>query len=330
MRHEINIGIYRDAGIGDTVQLTAFCKAVKMKFTPCVITAYVRKHCVQVLEDNPNIDNPQAVSGNWLKEVEDLRKRYEIFIDCRYVTKIYFNNPAFAIETPKIEGFDYLFDKFTSSNRFILDYGINTFYLPFISTNLRGTPDDMWIKTTKPEGFPDNGKYVVLHTDSSNAPTKSWFSDYWNEVGEYLKSKGMKVVLVGTIGEHKIACDFDFRCKTNIFETAYIIKHAGLFVGVDTGLAHIARAVRTKSVVLFGPTSPVLFGYPENINIQVGDCRNCFGRSGFWFWSCPENGYSLCMRQLTPELVKSTLQAVLFEKPEIPAGESGEGLLEKK
>jgi len=48
----------------------------------------------------------------------------------------------------------------------------------------------------------------------------------------------------------------DLSGKTNLASLAAIIKDAGLFCGVDTAAMHLADAMRTSCLALFGPTNP--------------------------------------------------------------------------
>jgi len=51
--------------------------------------------------------------------------------------------------------------------------------------------------------------------------------------------------------------------RTDIRSLAALVASARLVVCGDTGLAHLASAYRTPSVVLFGPTSPTVWGPPD-------------------------------------------------------------------
>jgi ADP-heptose:LPS heptosyltransferase len=50
--------------------------------------------------------------------------------------------------------------------------------------------------------------------------------------------------------------------RTGLLELAAVVAAAGRIVCGDTGVAHLATAFRTPSVVLFGPTAPDLWGPP--------------------------------------------------------------------
>ena len=327
MKTKISVGISRIGGIGDTIFLSAFAKAVRMKYFPCEITVFVREDSLDVLTGDPNIDHI-SLGPITIKELEPIRKRFEIFFDCRYATRTYFNNPAFDDGDSKI-----LFRKYHSlwggsvgANRFLIDYGINTFALPFITTNLNASPDDLFI-WRKEYQLPFKG-FIALHTDSAQAPTKGWFHDYWQEVIKCLSRHKVPVVLVGLLTKDKYKnVALDLRGKTDIHQVADVIAKAKLLIGTESGLVHIARAVKTQSIVLFGPTSPALFGYSDNINIQSGACRNCFCGGPFWFLSCYKYSYPKCMREITPKMVIEHLNSLFSEVNEPSGIKSGEDLV---
>jgi len=96
--------------------------------------------------------------------------------------------------------------------------------------------------------------------------------------------------------------------KTNLDESAHIIKHADLVFTGDTGLMHMAAALRKKIVVLWGNTTPAFGMYPyygttdqsrfvsfENKN---AGCRPC---SKLGFSKCPK-GHFDCMEKLVIDL----------------------------
>ena len=52
--------------------------------------------------------------------------------------------------------------------------------------------------------------------------------------------------------------------RTDVLGLAALVAAAGRVVCGDTGVAHLATALRTPSVVLFGPISPALWGPPPD------------------------------------------------------------------
>ena len=66
--------------------------------------------------------------------------------------------------------------------------------------------------------------------------------------------------------------DVDLVGKTTIPELMALLKQATLHFDMECGMVHLRHFLcRKPSVVLFGPTSPILKGYPENINLRRDD-----------------------------------------------------------
>lgn len=119
---------------------------------------------------------------------------------------------------------------------------------------------------------------------------RAWSTEKIKKVIEYLRSKNLQVVLFGGKDEEKdleIIKDvlYDTKVcnyvnKTIITESAFLAKHCDLVVGVDTGMQHIADAVGTKTISIFGPTNPKTHGaYSEKTEfLEVTcDCKYCYG-----------------------------------------------------
>jgi len=98
-------------------------------------------------------------------------------------------------------------------------------------------------------------RIVVFHC-SSNTIEKDWPRDKWNQLARYIGAKyGYCVVEVGL---HPILSDSgnllyrNLAGKLSILETAEVIGRAKLFIGIDSGPAHMANAVGVKGVLLLG------------------------------------------------------------------------------
>jgi ADP-heptose:LPS heptosyltransferase len=52
--------------------------------------------------------------------------------------------------------------------------------------------------------------------------------------------------------------------RTDLLELAAIVATARRVISTDTGIAHLATALRTPSVILFGPTPPSRWGPPPD------------------------------------------------------------------
>lgn len=95
--------------------------------------------------------------------------------------------------------------------------------------------------------------YIVLHC-RSNSVLKDWDDLKWNQLTADLHKMGHKTVEVGmprTVNDDS-DMHIDFTGKKSLQQVARIIDEAALFIGIDSGFAHVACATRTPSVILLG------------------------------------------------------------------------------
>ena len=99
--------------------------------------------------------------------------------------------------------------------------------------------------------------------------------------------------------------DVDLVGKTNLDEVKILLKRAESHIDGEGGMTHLRRAMKGgPSVVLFGPTEPTLYGYPQNLNLRASYCRACEWADPNWSAVCPRTGGKAeCMERLTPEFV---------------------------
>ncbi|MCK9545063.1 MAG: hypothetical protein M0R03_23855, partial [Novosphingobium sp.] len=81
-----------------------------------------------------------------------------------------------------------------------------------------------------------------------------------------------------------------------------------LHISNEGGIVHLAHSLGTKSVVLFGPTNPTLYGYPDNFNIYYEKCPSCWWTVTGWSSKC-RSGHKTCVNvdQIEVEEVYSTI-----------------------
>jgi ADP-heptose:LPS heptosyltransferase len=79
-------------------------------------------------------------------------------------------------------------------------------------------------------------------------------------------------------------------------------------------LVHLAKTVGRRSIVLFGPTDPKLFGYKENINLHTNACPPCFWKKNDWHKNCMLDKDFACMWSIRPDAVNKAINQMLFEE----------------
>ena len=113
--------------------------------------------------------------------------------------------------------------------------------------------------------------YVVLHP-SPRWRYKQWTDEGWRSLIRHLLERGLTVVVTGGPGDderrylERVVGDIQSPSliplpgRLSLAQTADLIRHARLFVGVDTATTHVAAATGTPVVAVFGPTDPVAWG----------------------------------------------------------------------
>lgn len=118
-------------------------------------------------------------------------------------------------------------------------------------------------------GISSDSRLVVIHP-GAGADIKLWTPEGFGSLVRHLvDSRGAKVAITGSTGEKPLAKEIaalsgrdvaDLAGLLTVGELAAVLAAAGLAIGVDNGPMHLAAAVGTPTVRLFGPTDPSLYG----------------------------------------------------------------------
>jgi hypothetical protein len=94
---------------------------------------------------------------------------------------------------------------------------------------------------------------AVIHPFASN-PQKRWPLESFQELGAQLEQLG-RVQWCRGPEEHLEKA----HCVENLYELGTWLATASVFIGNDSGVSHLAAAVGTPVVALFGPTDPAIW-----------------------------------------------------------------------
>jgi len=156
----------------------------------------------------------------------------------------------------------------------------------------------------------------------------SWEAKNWSDEGylgliqQILADRMLKVVLLGDASQAELAANLtakintpdviDLVGRTSLPQLAAVLKAAAVGVGPDSGPGHIAAAVKTPFVTLFGPTSPqrtAPFGC-EQLVVEAGlTCAPCYKKN------CPLRSRQ-CMAAIQPAAVMVKVALALSGKRE--------------
>jgi ADP-heptose:LPS heptosyltransferase len=168
----------------------------------------------------------------------------------------------------------------------------------------------------------DAKNLILLHPGPSWT-VKEWPCEHWIKLVSELRARGFTSIAqmgvgrymnfgqveVGTIPGASSLVD-----QLSIEDCIAAISTAKLFVGIDSGLLHIAASTRTPSVAVWGLTSPQNFyaaDFRKHFVVSDVPCQGCYHRRPRvdWVTGCPED--IKCMKTLPVEKVLNACLAQL-------------------
>ncbi|MFZ9063573.1 MAG: glycosyltransferase family 9 protein [bacterium] len=159
---------------------------------------------------------------------------------------------------------------------------------------------------------------------SASFPLKCWPLQNFKKLIENIIQSGISVVLVGTNGEIETEelAEY-FRGSQNVFcaagmftilQSAALLEMANAVVANDTSIIHLAEAMRTPSIALFGPTVKE-FGYAPMLAqsrlIETDLALRCRPCSRTGKGTCKNREQQICMYSISTQKVWDAAQLLL-------------------
>ena len=325
--------------IGDLLFSLPFLKALKESTPSAVLHSVIRPHLKDLLVHSPFVDQllirEKGVKKSFILLGQLRKSRYDLLITLSRSEECFFLTTFSGARTktgfthfPWDFGLD-LKEKMegppSASNNFKLlkrlnieaeknDY-VGLIHIPF-DNDLRGSGRDIFSKIP--------GEYVVISPGTSaRRRIKTWEEEKFGNLILQLKEKhGLNPVLVGGEDSREVSEKIieivrekdegrkmnhiqNLAGKTNLKELCYLLKGATLFVGVDSGVMHLASSFDIPVVGIFGPTDPFYLG-PQNKRSRVVrekmECSPCNLKG------CDERP---CMKKLDVQRVLEACEEVI-------------------
>jgi len=274
--------------LGDALLLSPVVEGIREKFPDSKIYGYGLNNSLRhIWETNPNIagfiSSPQEVLETPVAQFAAITNNFEapetIFIPCVGSIKPTLHHPQQHMIT-------LLCKKANVAPR-----------NPQVRIYLAPEDEEFARKTLSGLG----PKVAILHTTSFSCGNKEWYPDRWAKVVSYVNAQGYKVLQIGSQHEPCIPGAVNL-LGTTMRQAFALIKHAAFFMGIDSVFNHATNATALPSVILFGPTTPQVYGYPHNINIYKKlPCQPCMD---IIFQGCP---VKKCMQEIS---VEEVIQAI--------------------
>lgn len=223
---------------------------------------------------------------------------------------------------------------------FKINPGRNTLYTHLVNYDLEGYEAGEFMRLLEPLGIRDQAVVkgclslpghpegqsgaVVIHVGTSTR-YKYWETGKFVDLVKRLAGTGGRgpIILVGGRREARVAEEIARQAglgdqvkvmagNLTIPQTAALIGSANLFIGGDSGLAHLAVALGTPTVVLFGPSDHKKWGAsgPGNVVVRTElPCSPCF------IFGYHKFCHSIaCMAGITVDQVMTGVRSAVFER----------------
>ena len=183
----------------------------------------------------------------------------------------------------------------------------------------------------------NNRDYLCLHPGNSllargKPALRSWPESYWRELVELVSqhAPGLQIVLIGEKSERSLSEAVAARVpgvinlagQTTLQQLMVVLAHARVLVTTDTGPAHVAAALATPVISVFGPseapgTGPFAAtnGWAVAVTKDVG-CNPCVNTERAK--TCTDNK---CMQAVTPSDIMKLIDEALLRHPVAPVFE---------
>jgi heptosyltransferase-3 len=325
--------IIKPRAIGDVVLSTVVLKNLRSAFPKAQIDFLTERPSREVIEGNSNLDNLivfDAGRDSSIGLIMNVRRRnYDLAIDL-------FGNPRTAIITyasgAKYRvGYRFKWRQYcynivveprggeVHNTEFNLD-ALRAIGVPVVSNEIEFPldaasgrfADEFFQSYGRPPfdqgGMKGGSEFIGALNPGGGWYTKRWRIPQYAELGDALvKEFEAKILLVWGPGEEKDVRELQSKMsqpsillpQTSLKQLGAIVKRCNLFVTNDSGPMHIAAAVGTPVVAIFGPTNPMLQGPVgsghEIVRNERLDCLCCN------YTDCPIG--NPCMLELSVEEV---------------------------
>ncbi len=332
--------VIRLRALGDVLLATPAIRALREAHPDAHLAMMVRKNMAGVVEGNPHLDeviicdpwygeswSSMRKASEFLRGVRRLRRsRFDLVIDL-------FGNPRSAWLTllsgaPYRLGYDvrgrrlaYNLHKERDLQRGVprseVDVHLDMVRLLGVDTKDRHLVFRMGEEHREKvrlflqnRGIAETDEWVAL-TPAAKWQAKRWKPEFYGRLARLLAEEGIRVVVLWGPGERKLAEDVaeaggdlaSVAPETDLKELGALVEASSMLIGTDSGVTHLADAVDTPSVVIYGPTDPRVW-HAENTERHVAlradelDCLVCNRKQ------CETHE---CMEHLTPERVMDTV-----------------------
>ena len=307
--------ILRFSSIGDIVLTTPVIRCLKQQYPDAEVHYATKKSYQSLLENNPYIDKVFVLDKSLNDLISQLKtERYDYIIDLH-------NNLRTTILKLRLGVKSFSFDKLNFQKWILVKFKKN------IMSNVHIV--DRYMKTVESLGVKNDNKGLDYFIPAKDEMPLDWLPENFrngyavyaiggqhetkklplNKMIELCKTIQLPLVLIGGKEDAVISYQLSVNSKTipifdtcgkcNLNQSASIIKNASIIYTHDTGMMHVAAALKKKVISIWGNTVPAFGMYPYQTDFEVIEhpdlhCRPC---SKIGYEKCPL-GHFKCMNEL--------------------------------
>ena len=171
-------------------------------------------------------------------------------------------------------------------------------------------------KLAQSESFDSKSKIALLHPAAA-FESKQWATENFARIAEFFHENNFQTIAVATKNESEVLKNLRLNSHAPIItfdnltlpEITALSAKAAIFVGNDSGIAHIAAAVNTPAVVIFGSSNINHWrpwtNAPNEIVYEKMSCQPCAG------YKCSQFDAAECIRRISVETVIKAINRLL-------------------
>ena len=309
--------IIRLSSLGDILLTTPVIRAIKKANSEIQIDFLSKPAFKDVIRYNQKLKNKfildtENASNELIENLQ--REKYDLIIDLqnnirsREITRK-LNVEISRFKKPNIKKFLLVNLKWNTYKNIqsVVEFYAST--IPGLELDKEGL--EFYSEKGKVSNIETNEKIIGICPGSRHF-TKMWPREYFIELGSKLLKHKYKIKVLGGSADKEICKEIADQipgainqCSDDeLFETADNMSECKFVVCNDSGLMHLASAIRVPLFAIFGSTVKEFGFYPYNCEHFVFDnslvkCRPCshIGRS-----SCPKKHFN-CMLNIKPDLI---------------------------
>jgi heptosyltransferase II len=320
--------------IGDIITITPAIRALKHHYKQVKIDVLVKPAMKEVLKGNPHITNIITYKGYKRTKQEIKQKNYDLgFLfhpgSWKASMLLFSGKVKYRIGGTKTgiwygKGF-FLNKKIFPNNTW--QHKIDDILDVIKAVKIEPKDKQLEIYTTKKaetkikKYLKGKKKPIIGINAASSHWTQQWYPKKFAEVANnYITKSKATIIFTGTKNEKyqveeiikhvkKKKNILNLCGKTSFQELIALIKHLNLFLTIDSGATHIASALNTPTVTLFGPTIPTFWGPTgKNSSYIWKEKKACVGCRRY---TCVYNKNHECMKSITPQEVMKESKKLL-------------------